>query len=134
MDNTFGALVTGQKVKWAIFSLLMIFGLGFLGLTVFCGFRTCRLQKEIYPNAGFFTIDVEDESLVPLDDNALDTRGAHAGAQRSNSDYSDDRGSEGRFAEEKPKVEAEERVFNLYGQGKPIAGMDNMYDVNHTPD
>ena len=112
----------------------MIFGLGFLGLTIFCGFRTCRLQKELFPNAGVFSVDQEEESLIPLDDTALDGRNTARPADRKDSEYSDKSdGSSDKFASQKPKVEQDERVFNLSGQGKPIVGMDNMYDVNHTP-
>ena len=68
VDDVFGALVTGEKVKWALFSVIMIFGLAFLGLTVFCGLRSYKLHKELYPGKNFlFYVDVEDESLIPLD-------------------------------------------------------------------
>ena len=52
VNQVFGQLVTGQKLKWAFFSLLLIFGLGFLTLTVFCGRKTYLLQKELFPASG----------------------------------------------------------------------------------
>ncbi len=37
----------------------------------------------------------------------------------------DDSDSEGDFAGEKPRITQNERVFNLHGQGKPIAELSN---------
>jgi len=46
----------------------MILGLAFFGLTIFCGLRSYKLHKELYPGKNFlFYVNVEDESLIPLD-------------------------------------------------------------------
>lgn len=39
VDEIYGPMVTANKLKWTFFSLMLIFGLGFFGLTVFCGLR-----------------------------------------------------------------------------------------------
>lgn len=43
----FGPLVLANKLKWTFFSLLLIFGLAFLALTVFCGLRYTKLKKSM---------------------------------------------------------------------------------------
>lgn len=55
VDSTFGPLITANKLKWAAFSMLLIFGLVFLVLTVFCGLRYKKLK------ASMETVNPEDE-------------------------------------------------------------------------
>jgi|Transcript_46943 hypothetical protein len=130
VDDVFGALVTGQKVKWGLFSVLMILGLGFLALTVFCGFRSYKMHKELYPGKNFiFHVDVEDESLTPLDatgENEPTPRmGANGNAaMRTESSDSD-------FSKSRPLMQQEDRPFSLVGQGKPLPGT-NSYDIGAT--
>lgn len=50
----------GLKLKWAFFSIILILGLGFLGLTIFCGVRAHRLRKELYPNSSVFDLSPEE--------------------------------------------------------------------------
>lgn len=37
----------GQKLKWVLFSLLLVFGLVFAGLTALCGYKYHKLRKEL---------------------------------------------------------------------------------------
>ena len=40
VDETFGSLITGIKVKWALFGILLGSGLIFLGLSIFTGIKS----------------------------------------------------------------------------------------------
>ena len=71
VNDTFGPLVMGLKLKWALFCIIMMLGLGFIGLTVFCGIRANRLRKDLYPDSSVFNINPEEELLIPLDDGSF---------------------------------------------------------------
>lgn len=42
-------MVTANRVKWAFFSLMLAFGLGFLGLMVFCGLKYRKEYQRVNP-------------------------------------------------------------------------------------
>ena len=87
----------------------MIFGLAFLGLSIFCGFKSYKLHKDLYPGKNFLTyVDVEDESLIPLDPSLSPNTTPTAGGPKRRDSSDSDFGS-------KPVMEQEERVFNLVG-------------------
>lgn len=46
VDEVYGPLILANKLKWTFFSLMLAFGLGFLGLTVFCGLKYHKMSKE----------------------------------------------------------------------------------------
>jgi hypothetical protein len=111
VDDVLGQLVTGIKAKWAFFGVLLAFGVAFLGLTVFCGCRYRKLSKELFPNGD---VD-EDEFEDALDSRVLLPSGGGIGkTTEDGSDLQD-------FDNQPPFMQQQERVFNLHGQGKPIA-------------
>ena len=117
-------LVLGQKLKWTFFSLLLIAGLTFIGLTVFCGLRTYKLQKEIYPNSGFLP-DEQDEALCEPLTQARNDRRASLNPRPVSNDSSEEN-----FGRDAPNMVQEERVFNLHGQGRPITGLSGDYNFS----
>jgi len=47
VDAVLGALVTGMRVKWSFFGIMLGLGLIFLGLAIFCGFRYYQHKKHL---------------------------------------------------------------------------------------
>ena len=85
---------------------------------MFCGCRTYRLQKELFPEAGLVVDQIdkdEADGLLP----------AHRHSQTSRESINHDDRSEDEFGEDRPDVAQNDRVFNLHGQGKPIAELDD---------
>ena len=109
MDDVFGPLILANKLKWVFFSLMLFFGLVFLALTVLCGLRYRKQKKYM-------------EMVVPPEE-GNDTAGSHAlldkGSKGGNTD------SDAEFDNDKPDVTQQDRMFNLHGQGKPIAEMNH---------
>lgn len=113
VDAVFGPLVLGQKLKWAFFSLLLIFGLGFFALCVWFFFRYRKLHNEVYPEGDLMTIEEASASL-----NAQGLLG-----------NTPTEGSENDFDTHPPSITPQERPFSLIGQGKPIAELSDFTDT-----
>ena len=103
IDQAFGALVLGLKLKWTFFSLLLLLGLTFLGLTVFYFLRYRKLRKEL---SGYGIIEDEKDADILL------------GSEKTPRDSEDD------FGSSPPAMARQERVFNLHGQGKPFVDLN----------
>ena len=107
----FGPLVLANKLKWVFFALMLFFGLVFLALTVLCGLRYRKLSKYMIP----------PESSNKIGDSALLNNKA------GNTD------SENEFDHDKPAIAQQDRMFNLHGQGKPIAEMNHSSNPSSGP-
>ena len=112
MDDVFGPLILANKLKWVFFALLLFFGLVFLALTV------------------FFYVGYRKTNNTEPPEEANNTDGSRLLARDSKIGGTD---SEAEFEDDKPNVVQQERVFNLHGQGKPVAEMDYSNSPGNSP-
>ena len=87
-----GALVTGMRVKWAFFGILLGIGIILLALSIYCLYRYCTLKKSQGK-------DVEEQLVDPT-------------LMQTNEDELRE------FSGESPNMKANERIFNQ--GGKPL--------------
>ena len=121
----YSPLILGQKLKWSFFGILLGIGLIFLGLTIFFALKYRKMRSA-----------VKEAGTEPLDGNSVGSRrGPGLNGHSDNTSLLDDKdngketdGSEAEFDNDRPHVSQNERVFNLRGQGKPIAEMSDYTD------
>ena len=92
VNSAMGALVTGMRVKWALFGIFLGIGVILLAFSIYCLYRYCQLKKTM-------STDVEEQLVDP------------ALMQTSEDELRE-------FSGESPKVKANARPFNM--GGKPL--------------
>ena len=102
---------------------MLFFGLVFLGLTVFCGLRYAKLKKTMEPV-------VPDESDDQVQNGGRDSLNGEITPRTgllSNQNKGDGgaSSSDAEFDKDQPAMQKQDRVFNLHGQGKPIAELSH---------
>ena len=71
-NNIFCSLVTGLKLKWAIFCNIIMLKLGFLGLKIFRVIRASRLRKELCSPSSVLGLNTKEEKLVIIYEGSYD--------------------------------------------------------------
>lgn len=100
-----------------MFALLLVIGLTFLALTVFCGLKYNKLKKSMAPvvpeDRGN---DFDDDRVQNGGRDSLNGEvGVSSALLSGDKKKEPNSSSERSFSESKPAVEQEDRVFNLHG-------------------
>ena len=133
-DNQFSSRISVFKWKAVIFWLSLFFAILFVILTVIFVIRYCRFKNEL---PAIVAHDSKTKDLVDNKKTAYEPNKRYSlnseeerFLQSSNlKDKAAEANSEDEFADERPSVEQNARVFNLTGQGKPIAQLEHLEDT-----